>query len=117
MFGPAPKHLPVDLEARSRLVEIISRAIKPRTIKIPQLSNAALEALAMPLLAIVGGRDALIDSHNTRLRLERHVPDAEVCFIEEGYHFLPDQSQRVFDFLVRSLKGHDARDSKSYPHV
>lgn len=54
----------------------------------------------MPLLAIVGGRDALLDSYDTRLRLERHVPTAEVCFIEEGYHFLPDQSQRVFDFLV-----------------
>ena len=48
---------PVDLEAISPLMESISRAIKPRAIKIPQLSNAALEALAMPLLAIVGGRD------------------------------------------------------------
>lgn len=112
VFGPAPKHLPVDLEALSPLMEGISRAIKPRAIKIPQLSNAALEALAMPLLVIVGGRDALIDSYDTRLRLEQHVPSAEVCFIEEGYHFLPDQSQRVFDFLVRSLRGYDPHASK-----
>lgn len=109
VFGPAPKHLPADLEAISGLMDSIGRAIKPRAIKIPQLSNAALEAFAMPILAIAGGRDALIDSYDTRARLKQHVPHAEVCFIEEGYHFLPDQSQRVFDFLVRSQGWHDAQ--------
>jgi pimeloyl-ACP methyl ester carboxylesterase len=103
VFGPTPERLPADLAVISGLMDSIGRAIKPRVIKIPQFSDAALEALAMPLLAIVGGRDALIDSYSTRARLNRHVPHAQICFIEEGYHFLPDQSQRVFDFLVRSL--------------
>jgi pimeloyl-ACP methyl ester carboxylesterase len=103
VFGPAPEQLPADLAAISGLMDRIGRAIKPRVIKIPRLSDAALEALAMPLLAIVGGRDALIDSYDTRARLKRHVPHAQICFIEEGYHFLPDQSQRVFEFLVHSL--------------
>lgn len=102
VFGPAPDPLPADLAAISGLMESIGRAIRPRTVKIPQLSDAALEALAVPILAIIGGRDALLDSHDTRARLERHAPHAEVCFIEDGYHFLPDQSQRVFDFLVRA---------------
>lgn len=103
VFGPAPERLPADLAAISGLMDSIGRAIKPRTVRIPQLSDAALEALAMPILVIAGGRDALIDSHDTRVRLKRHAPHAQVNFIEEGYHFLPDQSQRVFDFLVRSL--------------
>jgi pimeloyl-ACP methyl ester carboxylesterase len=103
VFGPAPEQLPADLAAISGLMDRIGRAIKPRVIKIPRLSDAALEALAMPLLAVVGGRDVLIDSYDTRARLKRHVPHAQICFIEEGYHFLPDQSQRVFDFLVHSL--------------
>lgn len=109
VFGPAPEHLPPDLEAISGLMNSIGRGIRPRTIKIPQLSDSALEALAMPILTVVGGRDVLIDSHDTRTRLERHVPHAEVCFVEEGYHFLPDQSQRVFDFLVRSLGRHETQ--------
>lgn len=103
VFGPTPERLPADLAVISGLMDRIGRAIRPRAIKIPQFSNAALEALAMPLLAIVGGRDALIDSYDTRARLNRHVPHAQICFVEEGYHFLPDQSQRVFDFLVLSL--------------
>jgi pimeloyl-ACP methyl ester carboxylesterase len=103
VFGPKPERLPADLEVISGLMNSIGRAIKPRAINIPQLSDAALEALAMPLLTIVGGRDALIDSYDTRARLKRHVPHAQICFVEEGYHFLPDQSQRLFDFLVCSL--------------
>ncbi|MCA0245129.1 MAG: alpha/beta hydrolase [Proteobacteria bacterium] len=106
VFGPAPERLPADLAAISGLMDSIGRAIKPRTIKIPRLSDAALEAFAMPILAIAGGRDALIDSYDTRARLKQHAPHAEICFIEEGYHFLPDQSQRVFDFLVRSQERH-----------
>jgi pimeloyl-ACP methyl ester carboxylesterase len=102
VFGPAPEHLPADLEAISGLIDSIGRATKPRVVKIPQLSDAALEALAMPLLAIVGGRDVLLDSYDTRARLKQHVPHAQVCFIEDGYHFLPNQSQRVFDFLARA---------------
>ncbi|WP_020693948.1 alpha/beta fold hydrolase [Reyranella massiliensis] len=106
VFGPAPEQLPADLAAISGLMASIGRAIKPRTIKIPRLSDAALEAFAMPILAIAGGRDALIDSYDTRARLKQHAPHAEICFIEEGYHFLPDQSQRVFDFLVSSQERH-----------
>lgn len=100
VFGPAPETLPADLKAISGLMDGIGRAIRPRVVKIPQLSDAALENLAMPILAIAGGRDALLDSYETRSRLEQHVPHAEICFIEDGYHFLPGQSQRVFDFLA-----------------
>lgn len=103
VFGPPPEPLPADLQAISGLMETIGRTIRPRNLKIPRLDDAALGALAMPLLAIVGGRDALIDSRDTRERLQRHVPQAEIRFIEDGYHFLPDQSQRVFDFLPRSM--------------
>ncbi|MEW9836430.1 alpha/beta fold hydrolase [Mesorhizobium marinum] len=102
VFGPPPKQLPPDLEAISRLIDSIGRATRPRVIKIPRISDAALEALAMPILAIVGGRDVLIASDETRFRLARHAPHAEVCFIEDGYHFLPDQAKRILDFLVRS---------------
>lgn len=41
VFGPAPKHLPADLEAISGLMDSIGRAIKPYVIKIPQLSDYA----------------------------------------------------------------------------
>ena len=66
-------------------------------------ADVKLEAgrkLEMPILAIIGGRDVLLDSADTRARLQR-TPHAEICYIENGYHFLPDQAPRVMDFLER----------------
>lgn len=76
--------------------------VKPRVVRIPRLTDAQLGELGIPILTIIGGRDVLLDSQDTRDRLQRAVPHAEVCFIEDGYHFLPDQAPRVMEFLERS---------------
>jgi hypothetical protein len=39
--------------------------------------------------------------------LQRTVPQAEICFIERGYHFFPDQASRVMDFLERRFHWRD----------
>jgi hypothetical protein len=51
-----------------------------------------LGKLGMPILTIIGGRDVALDSRETRARLQRTVPQAEICFIERGYHFFPRPS-------------------------
>lgn len=103
VFGPAPEEPPDELKPIAGLMEAIGRGTRPRVVKIPQLTEEELRRLDMPILAIVGGRDALLDSRDTRKRLEQSAPHAEICFIEEGYHFLPNQSARIMAFLERSL--------------
>ena len=103
VFGPTPKVLPATLQTISPLMDAIGRSIRPRVVGIPQLTDAQIKALTMPLLAIVGGRDALLDSADTRDRLQRNMPQAEICFIEDGFHFLPDQTARVMTFLERNV--------------
>jgi pimeloyl-ACP methyl ester carboxylesterase len=66
--------------------------------------NILSQTLAAPILAIVGGRDVLIDSVQTRDRLGRFAPRAEVRFIPEARHFIPGQTQHVMDFLDNSIK-------------
>lgn len=102
VLGPAPEVLPDAVRPFAELMDSIGKAIRPRIVRIPQLTDAQLAALDMPILTIAGGRDVLIDSHDTRARLQRAAPHAEVCFIEGGYHFLPDQTARVMDFLERA---------------
>lgn len=104
VFGPAPKELPAELRPMAELMETIGRAIKPRVVKIPQLTDEQLRQLDMPILTIIGGRDVLLDSRDTRVRLERAAPHAEICFIEDGYHYLPNQSSRIMEFLERSVR-------------
>jgi pimeloyl-ACP methyl ester carboxylesterase len=53
----------------------------------------------MPILAIVGGRDVLIDSAGTRDRLTRLAPRAKVVFLPEARHFIPRQTATVMAFL------------------
>jgi pimeloyl-ACP methyl ester carboxylesterase len=101
VFGPAPKELPTELRGMADLMETIGRGIKPRVVKIPQLTDEQLGHLDMPILTIIGEGDVLLDSRDTRAKLERAVPHAEIYFIEGGYHFLPNQSSRVMEFLER----------------
>lgn len=103
VFGPAPARLPVELEPIAALMDTIGRAIRPRIVVIPQISDAALRHLAIPVLAIVGGRDVILDSRDTKARLEAAVPQAQIRFVEEGYHFLPGETRNVMAFLERSL--------------
>lgn len=109
VFGPTPAVLPADVRPLAELFASVGQAIKPRVVRIPQLTDDQLRALAMPILAIVGGRDVLLDSRDTRERLQRTAPHAHVCFVDDGYHFLPGQTSRVMDFLERSVLTDEAR--------
>ena len=103
VFGPMPAEVPEPMRPFADMAALIGKTIRPRTQKVPPLSNEALRGLEMPILAIMGGRDALIDTREARARLDQSAPHAEICFIEEGYHFLPGQAPRIMDFLKRHL--------------
>ena len=100
VFGPAPKQLPDVVRPLMDLMGLIGREFRPRRVKIPVLSDAALARLTLPILAVVGGKDVLIDSLETRDRLARFAPHANVVFLPEGRHFLPGHTARVTAFLT-----------------
>jgi pimeloyl-ACP methyl ester carboxylesterase len=100
VFGPTPKQLPEAVRPLMELMGLIGREFRPRVVQIPVLPDAALASLTMPMLAIVGSKDVLIDSAETRDRLTRLTPHAEVVFLPGGRHFLPGQTARVAAFLT-----------------
>jgi len=81
------------------LALLISRHFRHRTEPIPTVSDDALRSLAIPLLAVVGGKDAMLDSYETERRLTATVPHATVHLLPESGHLLPDQSETVLRFL------------------
>lgn len=103
VFGPAPKELSEMMRPLAELMETVGGTIRPRVVSIPRLTDEQLGQLKMPILAVIGGRDALLDSADTRARPQRAAPNAEICFIDDGYYFLPDQAPRVKDFLERNV--------------
>jgi len=99
--GPAVRE-PGDGEM-ARFVSLIFKHFRPRIGKKPVFDDDALKRLTMPVLLIVGGRDAMLDSLETRRRLERALPHASVCFLPETGHFIRDQTARILGFL-RSME-------------
>jgi len=102
VFGPAPENPSPAAQAFGGFFAMIHQHAVPRRVQIPTASDAALARLAIPVMAVVGGKDVLIDSGETRRRLERHTPGAEVHFLPDAYHLLPSQTGRVLEFLRRA---------------
>jgi pimeloyl-ACP methyl ester carboxylesterase len=101
ILGRPPADPTPPVRAFMNFVSLIHQHFRPRRVKLPVFSNEALRRLDMPVLAIVGARDVLLDSAETKSRLERHAPKAEVVFLPEGGHFIPGQAERVLTFLSR----------------
>jgi len=90
---------PPALRAFASFFALIHRHFRPRMVKLPVFSDDALRGLSMPVLAIVGARDVLLDSAQTKERLERHAPNAQVIYLSEAGHFIPGQAGRLLAFL------------------
>jgi pimeloyl-ACP methyl ester carboxylesterase len=106
VLGSTVTEPPETLKPLIALMEAIGRSIRLRLGMIPRLSDADLQRLKMPVLAIMGGQDVLIDSDHTRRRLQQFVPHAEISFLPEALHFIPGQSEPVLRFLADEQARH-----------
>jgi pimeloyl-ACP methyl ester carboxylesterase len=83
-------------------LSLIHENFRPRIVKLPIFSDEALQRLTVPLMAIVGSKDVLLDSAGTKRRLERNVPQAEIRYLPEAGHFITGQTAAILEFLGRS---------------
>lgn len=102
VLGPTPEDLASEAKAVIELMNLIGRECRLRPLKPPRFSDEALSTMRMPLLAIVGGRDVLLDSKDTRRRLQKFVPQAQILFLPEAHHFIRGQAATILDFLTNS---------------
>ncbi|MBB6171638.1 pimeloyl-ACP methyl ester carboxylesterase [Nocardiopsis mwathae] len=72
---------------------------KPRMERLPVFSDDALRRLTMPVLVIVGGRDAMFDSRDTARRARRCIPRATVTLLPEVGHAILGQTEPITEFL------------------
>jgi len=85
--------------AAAAFVMTIFQHFRPRMEQIPIRTDAELAGLKMPVQVVVGGNDALIRSKETRDRMKRLVPHADVVYLEHEGHILPRQTAAVDAFL------------------
>lgn len=86
-------------DSLSRYLLSVFKEFRPRRERIPILDDAALRRLEMPVLLIVGGRDALLDSDETLGRMRKLVPHLEARYLADAGHIIPDQATEILNFL------------------
>jgi pimeloyl-ACP methyl ester carboxylesterase len=95
----APAEAPPAVQRFFEFIVLIQQHFCPRRVELPVFSDDALRRLSMPLMAILGGKDVLLDSEETRRRLERNVPHAVIRYLPEAGHVLRGQTSPILDFL------------------
>jgi pimeloyl-ACP methyl ester carboxylesterase len=78
---------------------LIQKNVKPRRDRLPVFTDHDLRKLNMSVLAIVGGKDALFDSFETRQRIEA-LPEAKVVLYPDTGHFIINQGEMIHRFLA-----------------
>src|ERR1700722_2975008 len=104
VLGRAPGNPSPALLYFMKFVALIHKNFRPRMVRLPVFSDQALQRLTMPVMAIVGAKDVLIDSAETKQRLERNVPHAEIRYMPDLGHFISSQTAPILDFLSKSLR-------------
>ncbi|MFB9686416.1 alpha/beta fold hydrolase [Amycolatopsis plumensis] len=80
---------------------VVSANYRYRTGPFPVFGDAALAGLSMPVYAVAGADDAMVDSATTKRRLE--AVGAVVDLVPGTGHFIPGQVD--LDFLTRASNG------------
>jgi len=89
------------MQAFANFVALIHEHFRPRMTRIPMFSDAALASVDVPVLAIVGRKDVMLDSRQTQKRLVRWVRGADVRWLPDAGHAITGQSDLVLEFLRR----------------
>ena len=101
VLGRRPENSTPAVQYFMAFMSLIHRNFRSRMVKLPIFSDDALQRLTMPVMAIVGGKDVLIDSAETKRRLEQNVPRAEIRYLPDAGHFIPSQRDAILEFLLR----------------
>jgi pimeloyl-ACP methyl ester carboxylesterase len=114
--GALPADTPQDREFADYLM-LIHKHFRPRRERLPMFDDDALRQLRIPVMVIVGGRDRMLDSFDTRRRLERAVPHATVRLLPNAGHLLLGQSGVVLDFLRSDVTDHAQLPQAQRPNL
>ena len=99
-FGIEAMHLTPNFRRFMEFLVLLLEHYRPRMGWLPIFSDSALKRLTMPVMVIVGGRDAILDSAQTRRRMEFNVAHSEVCYLPKAGHVIVDQSASILEFCV-----------------
>jgi pimeloyl-ACP methyl ester carboxylesterase len=101
MLGPTSFDDTAEGREVNDFMALINRHYRQRLDKLTRFDDEALRRLTMPVLLIVGSLDPMLDSAETRTRLEAAAADLEVQELPGVGHAVVDQTGPILEFLLR----------------
>jgi pimeloyl-ACP methyl ester carboxylesterase len=80
-------------------VSLVRQHVRPRMEPVPRYTDEELSALTMPVLVVLGDRDVMLDSKDSRARVEALIPKLCLTYLRDSGHILPPQTDAVAAFL------------------
>ena len=97
--GPASSNPSPPEQAVSDFIATVFKNMRPRKKSLPDFSDESLKGLTMPVMAILAGKDAFVDSARAKARLEKSVTNLQIDFLSESHHSITNQTQPILEFL------------------
>ena len=101
-MGLPPGKMTAEGAAFIGFFELVMAHFVYRTAPFPIFTDAMLRTLTLPVLAVVGGKDVVFRSEETRRRLQTCVPQSRVHYLPAAGHGLTDQTAPILEFLLDS---------------
>lgn len=100
VMGRMPDDPRPEVREFAALFALIAAEFRPRMENVPRLDDQAIGRLDFPILVIVGGRDVMLHSEETRDRLLAFAPDARVDYRPKARHYIPGTPASIVPFLL-----------------
>lgn len=100
ILGDIPTELSANEQAFFDYFDLINQHVNPRLDPLPRLSDAEIKALGFPVFVIVGGKDVLLHTEDTRDRLRALAPNATVDFRTGARHYVRQTERQILPFLL-----------------
>ena len=104
IMGKVPKETSEEAREFAAFFEMLTSEFKPRMLTLPRLSDSDIRNLSFPVYVVLGGRDVMLHTEETRDRLEAFAPDAVIDFHPEARHYITGTQQTIVPFL-RDVNG------------
>lgn len=101
--GHLPPPASPEARAYGEFMDLTFARFRPRTEVLPPFTDAQLQRLSMPLLAILGAKDVMIDSNGVRERLFRNVHGVKIIWLPDAGHLLVGHAATIDGFLAGAL--------------
>lgn len=104
MIGKPPQQITPTMAKFGELSALISRYFRPRLEALPIFSDQQLASLNMPVMAVVAGKDLMLDAWVIKQRLENNVSNLELRYLSEARHFPGSQAEPIKNFLKKNAR-------------